>query len=162
MEKNITSVVQSSVIRSDAVFSSVCHFSLYFPLFSAIQVGMTTDETNGFIWRITQFPSASAPARLSEINLNLAEQCCNVTVHLTGIEVFSSCPVSRWDPPPPLPLHPITHPFRAVKAQSSSGPHCYDPPGLGSDEAQFREHTERLCLADTHTQSHYETSVDMR
>lgn len=56
---------------------------------------------------ITQYPSApSAQARLSEINLNLPKQCCHVTVHLTGIEVFSSCPVSRWDPPSiPLPTH---------------------------------------------------------
>lgn len=56
---------------------------------------------------ITQYPSAlSAQARLSEINLNLHKQCCYVTVHLTGIEVFRSCPVSRWDAPSvPLPTH---------------------------------------------------------
>lgn len=65
---------------------------------------MTTDETDGIFPRSgnqTQYPSArSALARLSEINVNLSKQYCDVTVHLTGIEAFSSCPLSRWDPPP--------------------------------------------------------------
>ncbi len=91
---------------------------------------------------ITQYPSAlSAQARLSEINLNLPKQCFYVTAHLTGIEVFSSCPVLRWDAPSvPLPTH-----SEQSKPKAQAGKICYDPLGLGSDKAQFRKHTE-VCV----------------
>ncbi len=55
-----------------------------------------------------------------------------------GIQLMSCITLGR-------PLRPITHPFRAVKAQGSSRQICYDPLGLGSDKAQFRKHTE-VCV----------------
>jgi len=116
---------------------------------------MTTDETNGFIWRSHQpllQPGYPKSIWTSPNNVAMSPYTWQVLRYSAHVLYHAGIP----------PLHPITHPFRAVKAQSSSRPNCYDPPDLGSDEAQFREHTERLCLADTHIQSHYETSVDMR
>lgn len=118
---------QSFVMTYPLSFSSVFHFSLYFPLFSSIQVGMTTDETNGFIWRSGNHTIPISPLRSGQAIQNQSEppqtmlQCHRTPDRYWGIQLMSCITLGPPNPPTPSTSIPLPTHSEQSKPRAQAG-----------------------------------------